>query len=52
VLVAAVRRGLEGEKATVVFEGGVLEIQWDGGVDVHMSGPTTTSFSGIFGDLQ
>lgn len=48
-LVAAVRRGLADRRAEVILDGGSLIIEWreaDG--HVLMSGPTATSFTGIF----
>ncbi len=51
VAVAAVRRGLAERNVTVQFDGGELEIRWEDDGCVHMSGPTTTSFSGVFGEL-
>lgn len=48
-LVAAVRRGLADRCAEVILDGGSLIIEWretDG--HVLMSGPTATSFTGIF----
>ncbi|WP_019645004.1 diaminopimelate epimerase [Novispirillum itersonii] len=48
-LVAAVRRGLSDRRAEVVLDGGVLTIEWrDSDGHVLMSGPTATSFTGIF----
>ncbi len=45
-VVAAVRRGLTGPRATVVLDGGELEIDWreDG---VWMTGPTAHVFDGV-----
>ena len=45
-LVAAARRGLTGRRATVVLDGGELEIDWRADGHVLMTGPTTTAFSG------
>ncbi len=45
-LVAAVRRGLTGRKATVVLDGGSLAIEWADDGHVLMTGPVATSFSG------
>lgn len=48
-LVAAVRRGLADRRAEVLLDGGSLIIEWresDG--HVLMSGPTATSFTGVF----
>jgi diaminopimelate epimerase len=47
-MVAAHRRGLVGERATVVLDGGNLEITWPGCGFVLMSGPATLSFEGTF----
>jgi diaminopimelate epimerase len=45
-VVAAVRRGLTGPRATVVLDGGALEIDWrDDGV--WMTGPTVHVFDGV-----
>ena len=46
-LVAACRRGLTGRKATVVLDGGPLEIEWrEGDGHVLMTGPVATAFAG------
>jgi diaminopimelate epimerase len=47
-MVAARRRGLVGDRATVVLDGGSLAIEWPGSGSVLMSGPATTSFEGTF----
>jgi len=47
-LVAAHRRGLVGEHATVVLDGGALDIEWRGRGHVLMTGPATLSFEGTF----
>ena len=47
-LVAAHRRDLTGNRATVVLDGGNLEIGWPGDGHVLMSGPATLSFEGSF----
>jgi diaminopimelate epimerase len=47
-LVAANRRGLVGERATVVLDGGELEISWPDRGHVLMSGPVALSFEGTF----
>jgi diaminopimelate epimerase len=47
-LVAAHRRGLTGERATVVLDGGSLEIAWPDCGHVLMSGPAALSFEGNF----
>jgi diaminopimelate epimerase len=46
-MVAARRRGLVGDTATLILDGGELEIDWPGGGPVTMTGPTTTVFSGV-----
>jgi len=45
-MVAARRRGLVGDVATVVLDGGPLEIAWDGEGPVVMTGPATFVFEG------
>jgi diaminopimelate epimerase len=45
-LVAAVRRGLTGRKATLVLDGGDLTIEWRDDDHVIMTGPAATSFTG------
>jgi diaminopimelate epimerase len=46
-LVAASRRGLTGRKATVVVDGGELEIDWDSASDhVFMTGPVEVERTG------
>jgi diaminopimelate epimerase len=47
-LVAAHRRGLVDERATVMLDGGNLEIAWPDKGHVLMSGPTALSFEGSF----
>jgi diaminopimelate epimerase len=49
-LVAAVRRGLTGRKATLVLDGGDLTIEWRGDDHVIMTGPAATSFTGEVDD--
>jgi diaminopimelate epimerase len=46
--VAAHRRGMVGDKATVLVDGGQLEITWPGDGFVLMAGPATQSFEGSF----
>jgi len=46
--VAAHRRGLVDARATVVLDGGTLEIAWPGSGPVLMAGPATLSFEGVF----
>ena len=45
-LVAAVRRGLAERRASVVLDGGELEIEWLKDGHVMMTGPVATSFTG------
>ena len=45
-LVAAVRRGLTGRRATLVLDGGDLLIEWRDDEHVIMTGPAATSFVG------
>ncbi len=45
-LVNAARRGLTGRQASVVVDGGVLDIEWRGDGHVLMTGPAVTSFVG------
>ena len=45
-MVAARRRGLVGDVATVVLDGGPLEIAWDGEGPVVMTGPAAFVFEG------
>jgi diaminopimelate epimerase len=45
-LVAAVRRGLAERKATVIVDGGELEIEWANDGHVIMTGPVAVSFTG------
>jgi len=47
-LVAAHRSGLAGERATVMLDGGNLEISWPDRGHVLMSGPAALSFEGSF----
>lgn len=45
--VAAIRRGLCGPKASLVLDGGELQMEWQGeGKSVFMTGPSTLSFKG------
>jgi diaminopimelate epimerase len=46
-LVAAHRRGLTDRKASVILDGGPLEIEWREDGHVLMTGPVSTSFSGV-----
>ena len=45
-MVAARRRGLVGDRATLVLDGGALEIAWPGEGPVLMTGPTAYVFKG------
>lgn len=45
-VVASARRGLTGRKATVVADGGPLEIEWRQDGHVLMTGPAAISFTG------
>jgi diaminopimelate epimerase len=45
-MVNAARRGLTGRRATVVVDGGELEMEWRDDGHVLMTGPVATSFSG------
>ena len=47
-LVAASRRGLTGRRATVVVDGGSLDIEWRADGHVVMTGPAAVSFEGTF----
>lgn len=49
-LVAAARRGLTERRATVVLDGGPLEIFWRPDGHVEMTGPVATSFAGTLDD--
>ena len=45
-LVASVRRGLTGRKATLELDGGALAVEWLANGHVLMTGPTATAFRG------
>lgn len=45
-LVAAVRRRLTARKASVILDGGTLEIEWAADDHVYMTGPTALEFTG------
>ena len=45
-LVNASRRGLTGRRATVIVDGGALDIEWRDDGHVLMTGPVATSFTG------
>ncbi len=47
-LVAAHRRGLTGRRATVMLDGGDLDIRWRDDLHVVMTGPATLAFKGSF----
>jgi diaminopimelate epimerase len=49
-LVAAARRGLTERKAEVVLDGGTLDVEWAADGHVRMTGPATTSFTGMLDD--
>jgi len=49
-LVAAVRRGLTGRKATIALDGGDLSIEWRDDDHVIMTGPAALSFIGEIED--
>ena len=46
--VAAIRRGLVGERVTVTLPGGDLLIEWSQGSTIRMTGPAAESFRGEF----
>lgn len=46
--VAAIRRGLVGNKVTVTLPGGDLVIEWREGESIRMTGPAAESFRGEF----
>ena len=50
-LVNAVRRGLAARRATVLVDGGALEIEWRDDGHVWMTGPVATAFEGAL-DLE
>jgi diaminopimelate epimerase len=45
-LVNAYRRGLAGRRATLIMDGGELEIEWRADGHVMMTGPVATAFTG------
>ncbi len=45
-LVNAHRRGLTGRRATLLLDGGALEIEWRDDGHVLMTGPVATAFTG------
>ena len=47
-MVAAVRRGLATDRATLMLDGGELALAWPGEGPVAMTGPWARSFTGIF----
>ena len=47
-LVAGARRGLIGRRASVVLDGGALDIDWRDDGHVIMTGPATLAFEGTF----
>ncbi len=50
-VVNAARRGVTERRATVILDGGELEIEWLADGQVRMTGPVATSFTGELGDL-
>lgn len=50
-LVAASRRGLTGREASVVLDGGELEIEWAKDGHVMMTGPVAISFTGTLAGI-
>ncbi len=46
-MVAASRRGLTGRAATVILDGGTLDVEWLEDNHVRMTGPVATSFMGL-----
>jgi diaminopimelate epimerase len=46
-LVSAARRGLTGRQASVLLDGGALDIQWRDDGHVIMTGPATLAFEGM-----
>ena len=47
-MVGAVRRGLVTERATLILDGGALDLAWPGEGPVAMTGPWAKSFTGTF----
>lgn len=47
-MVAARRRGLVKDRATLILDGGTLELAWPGDGPVAMTGPWARSFAGTF----
>jgi diaminopimelate epimerase len=45
-IVNAARRGLTGRRATVVVDGGTLDLEWRADGHVLMTGPVATAFAG------
>jgi diaminopimelate epimerase len=50
-LVASARRGVTGRKASVVLDGGELEIEWAKDGHVMMTGPVAISFTGTLAGI-
>ncbi len=50
-MVNAARRGLTGRRATIIADGGVLEMEWRADGNVLMTGPVATAFLGSI-DLE
>ncbi|GBD43246.1 Diaminopimelate epimerase [bacterium HR40] len=51
-LVAAVRRGIVRDRATLILDGGELEVFWAGAGPVHMIGPAAYCYRGILEPLH
>lgn len=51
-LVAAVRRGIVEDRATLILDGGVLEVVWPGQGPVRMIGPAAYCFRGVLSPSQ
>jgi diaminopimelate epimerase len=45
-IVNTARRGLAGRRATIVLDGGELDMEWRADGHVTMTGPVATSFTG------
>jgi len=51
-IVAACRRGLTDRRATVVLDGGTLDMEWRADGHVMMTGPVAISFHGTLGSAE
>lgn len=51
-LVAAVRRGIVEDRATLILDGGALDVMWPGEGPVHMIGPAAICYRGILDPTQ